>query len=482
MAGKRRQEWGRERGAVLLLVTFSLIAFFGFAALTLDIGRMYIVKSQLQNAADAAALRAARALNGTVAALATAENEGVEAALRNRNLLATTALAGTDVTLEFATEPFPGNWATADAACQNDATECFFARAITRKSGIASFLAGVLGIDANAAAASAVAGRLTVDISPLAICPLERNDCPPTNPTGTCGYKRGATYSIGDVNKWLAFKGIGSGVYYFVDPVATQAGTCVTTNTDDFRPYVCVGKITAAVAAASTVYTNSGNTGGAVWESLDSRFDQYAPQGQCNPATAPPDRNVMQFTCARGTGKCDGNPRSPRKEIDWTTPGATDDPATTGPGYMQGSPEPNPSAPLPPCMSGPPGSITECKKPIVWSATRPDAAGAAITGVSANGQYPATGTPYSQTSGPYFAAPSNPLDPDPLRQNRRMLNLIIVDCSTAGGNCRPVNKLAIGQFFMTRRSASPDDPSGPDVEFVRMVSFRDILPEIKLFE
>jgi Flp pilus assembly protein TadG len=49
----------KRRGAVVVLAAFLSVVFFGFAALTLDIGYLCLARTQLQNAADAAALAAA---------------------------------------------------------------------------------------------------------------------------------------------------------------------------------------------------------------------------------------------------------------------------------------------------------------------------------------------------------------------------------------------------------------------------------------
>jgi Flp pilus assembly protein TadG len=54
-----RQIWGTDRrGAVVVLVAVSSTIMIGFAALTIDTGNMYIVRTELQRAADAAALAA----------------------------------------------------------------------------------------------------------------------------------------------------------------------------------------------------------------------------------------------------------------------------------------------------------------------------------------------------------------------------------------------------------------------------------------
>ena len=51
-----------QRGAYLVIVSLLLVVLIGFGALALDLGRLFILRSEMQNAADAAALAAAREL------------------------------------------------------------------------------------------------------------------------------------------------------------------------------------------------------------------------------------------------------------------------------------------------------------------------------------------------------------------------------------------------------------------------------------
>ena len=51
-----------QKGAVIVIVAGSLVAFIGMAALALDLGHLCLVRNELQNAADSGALAGARAL------------------------------------------------------------------------------------------------------------------------------------------------------------------------------------------------------------------------------------------------------------------------------------------------------------------------------------------------------------------------------------------------------------------------------------
>lgn len=61
-----------EKGSVIVLVTIALVVILGFTALVIDGGRVYLGKSDLQNAADAAALAGAQDLPSDVNAKKTA--------------------------------------------------------------------------------------------------------------------------------------------------------------------------------------------------------------------------------------------------------------------------------------------------------------------------------------------------------------------------------------------------------------------------
>lgn len=71
-----------ERGAVTVLVAFMIPVFLGIAALVIDLAYVQIVRNELQNDADAAALAGAQHLRGTTSATpqwSTAETRAFEA-------------------------------------------------------------------------------------------------------------------------------------------------------------------------------------------------------------------------------------------------------------------------------------------------------------------------------------------------------------------------------------------------------------------
>lgn len=73
-----------ERGAVAVTFILFSILLLGFVAFALDVGRLYVSKAELQNAADSCALAAAGALTGSnLNQLQAAEDYGVTAGSRN---------------------------------------------------------------------------------------------------------------------------------------------------------------------------------------------------------------------------------------------------------------------------------------------------------------------------------------------------------------------------------------------------------------
>ena len=61
-----------QRGFVLIVTSIAITILLAFAALGIDIGRMYVIRAELQSFTDAAALGAAIELDGTDSGLANA--------------------------------------------------------------------------------------------------------------------------------------------------------------------------------------------------------------------------------------------------------------------------------------------------------------------------------------------------------------------------------------------------------------------------
>ena len=60
----RGRERSGERGSIIIMTAISMLFLFLMVGLCIDVSRIYMIRAEMQNAADAAALTAARELNG----------------------------------------------------------------------------------------------------------------------------------------------------------------------------------------------------------------------------------------------------------------------------------------------------------------------------------------------------------------------------------------------------------------------------------
>src|SRR6185436_18901097 len=62
---RRLKRCGRERGFTAIVSSLGLFCLLGMAGMAIDVSHLYLAGTELQNAADAAALAGASALDGT---------------------------------------------------------------------------------------------------------------------------------------------------------------------------------------------------------------------------------------------------------------------------------------------------------------------------------------------------------------------------------------------------------------------------------
>ena len=171
----------RQRGAVAIIAAIALPVLIGFAGLALDGGRLFMQKTELQNAADACALAASRELTcdpaaGACAAsfLINAENAGLAVAGRNRidfqgSPLGAAQLTAADIT--FSTTYGPASSYLSRAAGASAASK--YVRCQPHQTGIMPWFMQVLGVGAQAINAGAVATLSPAQTNcaiPIGIC------------------------------------------------------------------------------------------------------------------------------------------------------------------------------------------------------------------------------------------------------------------------------------------------------------------------
>jgi Flp pilus assembly protein TadG len=87
-----------ERGSIMIMTAISAVALLLMVGLALDISRIYVVRAELQKAADAAALTAARELNGGTGGIDEAVNQAMNVIANNQGVNTKTDVAISSVT------------------------------------------------------------------------------------------------------------------------------------------------------------------------------------------------------------------------------------------------------------------------------------------------------------------------------------------------------------------------------------------------
>ncbi len=172
----------KEKGAVAILVALSMVVLVGMVGLTLDLGKLYAAKSELQNSADACALAAARELSGSNSnQLTLAETAGIRAGTANNVLFqgAPVALNVND-SVQFSLA-LDGSYSTKSGLSATEALTMKYARCRVERTGIANWLIPILNIlPGNSIAA-------TQDVRAVAVATLAPSQvfsCP--IPVGIC--------------------------------------------------------------------------------------------------------------------------------------------------------------------------------------------------------------------------------------------------------------------------------------------------------
>ena len=172
----------RQQGAVAVIFAIVITAMIGMAGLALDLGQLYVAKTELQNAADACALSAAQSLSGSDGKqLQISQAAGLTTAQRHRVLFQSRTVATqSDGSIEFAAS-LGGPWYhSSDLAVSNATTLTMrYARCTLAQNNIPTWLIQTLNvlpgvnIGLQSMSASAVARLLPSQATcamPVAVC------------------------------------------------------------------------------------------------------------------------------------------------------------------------------------------------------------------------------------------------------------------------------------------------------------------------
>jgi Flp pilus assembly protein TadG len=264
-----------ERGSILAMSAMGMLAVLLAVGLGVDISHFYLVKAELQNAADASALAAASAINSNPSGIIEGTNRAVRA--MNSYEFNKTNIVFTAENVTWSKNLESGYMSVADAATLAQASGIRFVKITTPDSPVGvSFAATVLGgsknLSANATAGLSVPLNVTCNFIPLSV--LIDNDTSLLVP--------GQTYTIR-----ANTGGSPSPGNYQILAVAGPGGVDVGFG---------IGAGVDACAKAGETYsvdTKPGLTAGKVRTGINSRFDDYGGS-QLDPLHEPPDTNVKE--------------------------------------------------------------------------------------------------------------------------------------------------------------------------------------------
>jgi Flp pilus assembly protein TadG len=263
-----------ERGSVLAISTIGMLAFLLATGLCVDIGHFYLVKNELQNAADAAALAAASSLNSDDGGITKATDIAV-ASFNNYEFNHNQAtIARSNVRFAVNLSDFDGGSDMSETNAKAVAARVRFVKVTVPPKTLHVFFASpVIGsshdIGADAVAGMSVAPNYFEHVLPVTV--ITSNDGQDILPGNAYTIRRAPGTGITPGNyQILAIDGSGA---------------------SDDRTGLANG-VHSFVEAGDTVQTKPGVTSGAVRQGINTRFGDYT--GGLDPATYPPDMNVKE--------------------------------------------------------------------------------------------------------------------------------------------------------------------------------------------
>lgn len=260
-----------ERGSVLAIATLGMLSLLLAVGLGVDISRLYLAKTELQNAVDAASLAGASAINGSPNGITIATDRAVQT--MNNYEFNKTGVAIPRSNVLFAVN-LDGPYMS-ESSAQASAKNIRFVKVTTPDAPIGITFAGSILGDKRNLSASATAGlsvpiNVFCDFIPLSVIDYDV----PMMPGNTYTIRGGTTSSPSPGN-------------YQILAVAGPGGADVE--------FGIGGGVDACAEAGSTyaVDTKTGITAGKVRSGINARFDDYGGS-QLDPALYPPDTNVKE--------------------------------------------------------------------------------------------------------------------------------------------------------------------------------------------
>jgi hypothetical protein len=301
--GLRAKLKSHQQGAVAIIVALSFVALVGMLGLVLDLGHLYINKTGLQNAADAASLSGAERLDGTLCRVNSilpgcdttqkgAVQYAIETAGRNNygfNNIPVDIDIGDIYIGSCPDRDRPGAadtdgclmLAAASIDTPAEAAGLGFVQVDTRDRTLNTWFARIWSILQTQTYAMAVAGRYVTEIAPLAVCALDASNPERyVSADGSWpkylveyGFSRGTAYELDSINNIAGLpSGFSPGSQLYLHPTAKTESECDSPNNENMMPYICGGKSTFDGAIGAAVYANTGVQADKSVDAFNTRF------------------------------------------------------------------------------------------------------------------------------------------------------------------------------------------------------------------
>jgi len=297
-----------ERGSIIIMTAIGMLILLLMVGLCIDVSRIYSVRAELQNAADAAALTAAAQLNGG--------DQGIDLAVARANEIVNTfgVNSKSNVTISsitFAVNLYPDSdyMSAADAKAGTTAENIRFVKVVTQSASTGMlFASSALGADwiedrQAVAGNSGISPSTICDFFPAAVALADPSPTPGTlldlsfnQGTGTSAVLNDKDYIILEIDDIT-----GNGNVETALLTAGISGLCKALG-DDIH---------------MTPSSNPNNGPGAAGDGANTRFNEYANGygNQLQPDPFHPDFNIQEGITHQNY--LDGNPlTSPSTNLD----------------------------------------------------------------------------------------------------------------------------------------------------------------------
>jgi len=281
-----------ERGSVMIMTAILMTGLILAVGLCIDIARLYMLRTELQNAADAAALSAARELNSGAGGIADAVTRATT--IVNNYGFNDTVVNVPAVNVEFAVN-LNGTYVSAATAAAAPGNYRFVR--VTTASVTTSVLFAVRSLGANrnesrtATAGMSVGINTICDFFPFAVALNDSNTTdvgftpPAANTVMTLNFTQGNGNSMTLADRDYVILEVpeisGNGAGETIRLSAGLTSICQTLNTN--------------IPFHATPSSNQNNGPRQITDGVNTRFNIYANgPGQLNPTDYPPDSNIAE--------------------------------------------------------------------------------------------------------------------------------------------------------------------------------------------